>query len=82
MNVFRTIDEDGRRPIVHVAGRHSVALCPSCSRPSVTTNGSGWREVIDVVRTVVVTLSICVRRFVISVVSDSTHACKTATYFV
>ncbi len=64
MNVFRTIDEDGRRPVVHVAGRHPVALCPSCSRPSVTTNGSGWRDVIDVVRTVVVTLSICVGRFV------------------
>jgi transposase len=64
MNVFRTIDEDGRRPVVHVAGRHPVALCPSCSRPSVTTNGTGWRDVIDVVRTVVVTLSICVRRFV------------------
>jgi hypothetical protein len=64
MNVFRTIDQDGRRPVVHVAGRHPVALCPSCSRPSVTTNGTGWRDVIDVVRTVVVTLSICVRRFV------------------
>ena len=64
MNVFRTIDQDGRRPVVHVAGKHPVALCPSCSRPSVTTNGTGWRDVIDVVRTVVVTLSICVRRFV------------------
>jgi hypothetical protein len=64
MNVFRTIDEDGRRPIVHVAGKHPVALCPSCSVPSVTTNGTGWRDVIDVVGTVVVTLSICVRRFV------------------
>ena len=63
MNVFRTIDQDGRRPVVHVAGKHPVALCPSCSRPSVTTNGTGWRDVIDVVRTVVVTLSICVRRF-------------------
>ena len=30
----------------------------------MTTNGSGWRDVIDVVRTVVVTLSICVGRFV------------------
>jgi transposase len=30
----------------------------------VTTNGSGWRDVFDVVRTVVVILSICVRRFV------------------
>ncbi len=64
MNVFRTIDEDRRRPVVHVAGKHPVALCPSCERPSATTNGTGWREVIDVVRTVVVTLSICVRRFV------------------
>ena len=64
MNVFRTIDQDGRRPVVHVAGKHPVGLCPSCSRPSVTTNGTGWRDVIDVVRTVVVTLSICVRRFV------------------
>ncbi len=64
MNVFRTIDQDGRRPVVHVAGKHPVTLCPNCSRPSVTTNGTGWRDVIDVVRTVVVTLSICVRRFV------------------
>ena len=64
MNIFRAIDQDGRRPVVHVAGRHPVALCPSCRRPSVTTNGTGWRDVIDVVRTVVVTLSICVRRFV------------------
>jgi transposase len=65
MNVFRTIDQDDRRPVVHVAGKHPVALlCPSCSRPSVTTNGTGWRDVIDVVRTVIVTLSICVRRFV------------------
>jgi hypothetical protein len=30
----------------------------------VQTNGTGWREVIDVVRTLVVTLSVCVRRFV------------------
>lgn len=64
MNVFRTIDEEGKRPVVHVAGRHAAALCPACARPSVTTNGCGWRDVIDVVRTVVVTLSICVRRFV------------------
>lgn len=63
MNVFTTIDEVGRRPVVHVAGRHAVALCPSCSRPSGTTNGCGWRDVIDVVRTVVITLSVCVRRF-------------------
>jgi transposase len=64
MNVFSTIDEPGRRPVVHVAGKHPASLCPSCSRPSVTTNGTGWRNVIDVVRTVVVTLSVCVRRFV------------------
>jgi len=64
MNVFRTIDEEGRRPVVHVAGKHEVALCPSCARPSGTTNGTGWRDVIDVVRTVVITLSVCVRRFV------------------
>ena len=63
MNVFSTIDEPGRRPIVHVAGRHPVALCPRCARPSGTTNGCGWRDVIDVVRTVVITLSVCVRRF-------------------
>ena len=49
MNVFRTIDQDGRRPVAHVAGKHPVALCPSCSRPSVTTNGTGWRDVIDAV---------------------------------
>jgi transposase len=64
MVTFKTIDEEGRRPVVHVAGRHAVALCPSCDRPAVTTNGTGWRDVIDVVRSVVVTLSICVRRFV------------------
>ncbi len=64
MNTFSTIDTPGQRPVVHVAGRHAAALCPSCERPSVRTNGTGWREVIDVVRTLVVTLSICVRRFV------------------
>jgi len=64
MNVFRTIDEPGHRPIVHVAGKHEVALCPSCARPSGTTNGTGWRDVIDAVRTVVITLSVCVRRFI------------------
>src|SRR3954451_5452128 len=64
MNVFRTIDEVGRRPVVPVAGRHVAALCPTCARPSVTTNGTGWRDVIDVVRTLVITLSVCVRRFV------------------
>jgi hypothetical protein len=50
--------------MVHVAGRHEVALCPSCEHPSGTTNGTGWRDVIDVVRTLVVVLAICVRRFV------------------
>ena len=64
MNVFSTIDEDGKHPVMHVAGRLPVALCPTCLRPSAVTNGTGWRDVIDVVRTVVVTLSICVRRFV------------------
>jgi transposase len=64
MNVFETTDKPGQRPIVHVAGKHVAALCPGCCRPSVTTNGSGWRDVLDVVRTLVVTLSICVRRFV------------------
>src|SRR6267378_4253228 len=64
MNVFRTIDRAGERPVVHVAGRHPAALCPSCAHPSVDTNGTGWRDVIDVVRTLVITLSVCVRRFV------------------
>lgn len=64
MNTFATIDKAGARPVVHVAGRHEVALCPSCRRPSGTTNGTGWRDVIDVVRTLVVTLAVCVRRFV------------------
>ena len=64
MNVFATVDKPGCRPVVHVAGKHAAALCPSCARPSVTTNGSGWRDVIDVVRTLVITLSVCVRRFV------------------
>jgi transposase len=63
MNVFRTIETDAK-VIVHVAGRHAVALCPACQTPSAETNGTGWRDVIDVVRTLVVTLSICVRRFV------------------
>ena len=57
MNVFRTIDRGGERPVVHVAGRHPAALCPSCAHPSVDTNGTGWRDVIDVVRTLVITLS-------------------------
>jgi transposase len=64
MNTFSTIDKPGTRPVVHVAGRHPVALCPACRRPSGTTNGTGWRNVIDVVRTVVITLAVCVRRFV------------------
>lgn len=64
MNVFRTDDREGERVRVHVAGRHPAALCPTCAHPSVDTNGTGWRDVIDVVRTLVVTLSICVRRFV------------------
>jgi transposase len=63
MNTFRTDDVAGKRLRVHVAGRHPVALCPSCARPSADTNGTGWRDVIDVVRTLVITLSICVRRF-------------------
>jgi hypothetical protein len=64
MNTFRTVDRPGQRVVVHVAGKHPVALCPSCEHPSVDTNGAGWRDVIDVVRTLVVTLSMCVRRFV------------------
>jgi transposase len=64
MNTFRTEDRQGERVRVHVAGRFSAALCPSCAHPSVDTNGTGWRDVIDVVRTLVVMLSICVRRFV------------------
>ena len=64
MNVFTTIDRPGARPVVHVAGKHAAAVCPSCRRPSGTTNGSGWRDVIDVVRTLVITLSVCVRRFI------------------
>jgi transposase len=49
---------------VHVASPHPAALCPSCLLPSFSTNGTGWRDVIDVVRTLVITLSVCVRRFV------------------
>ncbi len=30
MNTFRTHDVAGERVRVHVAGRHAVALCPSC----------------------------------------------------
>ena len=66
MNTFRTDDVVGKPVRVHVAGRHPVALCPSCERPSAETNGTGWRDVIDVVRTLVITLSICVRRFICS----------------
>lgn len=62
MKVLSTV-ESGVRPVVHVAGRHAAALCPGCERPSMRTNGHGWRDVVDVVRTLVVTLSICVRRF-------------------
>ena len=51
MNVFRTGDKPGERVRVHVAGRHAAALCPACGHPSVDTNGTGWRDVIDVVRT-------------------------------
>src|SRR5439155_6911323 len=65
----------GERPVVHVAGRHPAALCPSCAHPSVDTNGTGWRDVIDVVRTLVITLSVCVRRFVCS-----NEACSQRTF--
>ena len=58
-----TTTETGVRAVVHVAGRHPAALCPACERPSMRTNGHGWRDVVDVVLTLVVTLSICVRRF-------------------
>src|SRR5437879_9242323 len=75
MNVFRAIDRAGERPVVHVAGRHLAALCPSCAHPSVDTNGTGWRDVIDVVRTLVITLSVCVRRFVCS-----NEACPQRTF--
>lgn len=64
MNTFRTVEREGQLPVVHVAGRHAVALCPRCAHPSATTNGTGWRDVIDVVRTLVIVLSVCVRRFV------------------
>ena len=75
MNVFRTIDRAGERPVVHVAGRYPAALCPSCAHPSVDTNGTGWRDVIDVVRTLVITLSVCVRRFVCT-----NEACSQRTF--
>ncbi len=47
---------------VVVAGRHAVALCPTCQRPSMRSKGLGWQDEVDVVRTAVVVLSICVRR--------------------
>ena len=55
MSIFRTSDEERQRPVVQVAGRRPDAICPGRLRPSATTNGTGWRDVIDVVRTVVVT---------------------------
>lgn len=64
MRTFATVEREGQRPVVHVAGPWPVALCPACRMPSTVTNGTGWRDVIDVVRTLVITLSICVRRFV------------------
>ena len=36
MNVFRTIETDAK-VVVHVAGRHAVALCPACQTPSAET---------------------------------------------
>ncbi len=75
MSTFRTDDKPGQRVRVHVAGRHAAALCPSCTHPSVDTNGTGWRDVIDVVRTLVITLSICVRRFVCT-----NEACSRRTF--
>jgi transposase len=75
MNVFGTDDRPGERVRVHVAGRHVAALCPACGVPSVDTNGTGWRDVIDVVRTLVVTLSVCVRRFVCT-----NEACEQRTF--
>ncbi len=44
LNVFKTIDEVGRRPIVHVAGRQPAAICPSCRRPSFGAFGTGRRR--------------------------------------
>jgi transposase len=41
----------------------------------VDTNGTGWRDVIDVVRTLVITLSVCVRRFVCT-----NEACSQRTF--
>jgi hypothetical protein len=66
MNVFRTDDRPGVRLRVHVAIKHPVALCPAGEHPSVDTNGTGWRDVVDVVRTLAITLSVRVRRFVCS----------------
>lgn len=81
MNVFRTIDKDGRRPVVHVVGKHPVALCPSYRRPSATTNCTGWRDGIDVVRTVVVTLAICVRRLVCEFEDCAQHSFDERRFF-
>jgi hypothetical protein len=36
MNTFRTVERDGKLPVVHVAGGHAVALCPACAAPSAT----------------------------------------------
>jgi hypothetical protein len=33
MNTVRTIEADGKRPVVHVAGRHEFALGPSRAHP-------------------------------------------------
>ena len=48
MKVLTTV-ESGVRPVLHVAGRHAAALYPACERPSMRTNGHGWRDVVDVV---------------------------------
>jgi hypothetical protein len=29
MNTFRTVEREGKLPVVHVAGRHAIALCPT-----------------------------------------------------
>lgn len=54
----------GQRVRVRVAGRQPAALCPTCAHPSFDTKGTGSRDVSDVVSTLVITLTICVRRFV------------------
>ena len=63
MRVTQTEDRPDQRVRVHVVGRHDVALCPNCGTPSGETNGSGRREVIDVLRSLVVVLVVRVRRF-------------------